>query len=322
MALGAVLAGFGVKAANAKKVEEHESALAAYKSMSDSDRRWSTRPSLDRDSMPPAGGVFGIAALVAALAAGAFFGSATYKQDEGNANVLRSFTGQVVGIDEKPGLSMKAPWVKAIEFDVRNNLLTYENINFTDKNGTPGNLSLKVTYSLKSDKVDAIYREYKTQEKFERELIANDVAATVRQVPGKYSNVELLANREQVSNDILAALDKRWGDAWGVTGLQVALGDITYSEKVMERLENLTAEQTRADEAQAATRTAEELAKQKVAQAKGEAESNRELERSLTPAVLENRRIEMLKSVGEKGNLIITDGKSAPLINIDKKAGN
>lgn len=261
--------------------------------------------------------ITGIVAL--ALSIGAFFWSATYKQDEGESNVLRSFTGKIVDVDDTPGLSLKAPWVKAIPFDVRNNLLEYEGINFTDRNGTGGTLNLKVTYSLNPAGVGEIYKEYKKQEKFESELVANDVSAVVRQVPSKYSNVELLSKRAEVSNEILKALEERWSDEWGVTGIQVALGDITYPDAIRERLENLTAEQTRAEEAKAATITAKETAAQKVAQAKGEAEANALLEKSLTPSVLENRRIEMLKSVGEKGNLIITDGDAQPLLNVDAK---
>ena len=307
-------AGF-VKKSGAEAVDNYAKTIASRRASG-----LSTYSDPERPDPMPAGVPIVAGSVILALAIGSFFLAATYKQDEGEAKVMRSFTGQVIGSpDETSGLSLKKPWHKAVTFDIRNNIVEFDGINFTDKNGTGGTVGVKVTYSLRSDMVDEVYKEYKTQAKFEKDLITNDVSAVVRQVPGKYSNVELLANREQVSNDILAALDKRWGDAWGVTGLQVQLGEIVYSEKIKERLENLTAEQTRAEEAIAATRTAKELAAQKVAQAKGEADSNREMERSLTPAVLENRRIEMLKVAAENGNLIITDGKTTPMLNIDGK---
>ena len=85
------------------------------------------------------------------------------------------------------------------------------------------------------------------------------------------------------------------------------------------RLSLTTATSKPIRKAKAATATAEESAKKRIVEAQAEAESNRLLEKSLTPGVLENRRIEMLKAVGEKGNLIITDGKSTPLLNVDTK---
>lgn len=266
----------------------------------------------------PLGVPGGIAAGAAALAIIALLFSATYKQDEGNSNVLRSFTGKVVGVDSTPGLQMKAPWVKAIPFDVRNNQINYEGLTFSDKNGTSGDISLSLTYSLKPDMVDSIYKEYKTQGKFEGELVAKDVAAVLRSVTPGFSNVEMMTKPTDVSAAMLAGLEKRWAD-WGVTGVQIALGKPNYPDSITERLENLTAEQTRAEEAKAATITAEEKAKQRLVEAEAESKANNLLEKSLTDGVLENRRIEMLKSVGEKGNLIITDGKTQPLLNVDGK---
>lgn len=260
--------------------------------------------------------ISGIVAL--ALGLGAFFWSATYKQDEGESNVLRSFTGKVVEVDSKPGLSMKAPWVKAIPFDVRNNQINYENLSFSDKNGTSGDINISLTYSLKPEQVDSIYKEYKKQEKFEAELVAKDVASALRSVTPNFSNVEMMTKPGDVSAAMLSHLEKRWAD-WGVTGVQVTLGKPNYPDSITERLENLTAEQTRAEEAKAATVTAEEKAKQRLVEAKAESDANKLLENSLTDKVLEQRHIEMLKSVGEKGNLIITDGEAQPLLNVDTK---
>lgn len=260
--------------------------------------------------------ISGIVAL--ALGLGAFFWSATYKQDEGESNVLRSFTGKVVEVDSTPGLSMKAPWVKAIPFDIRNNQINYESLSFSDKNGTSGDINVSLTYSLKAEQVDSIYKEYKKQDKFETELVAKDVAAALRSVTPNFSNVEMMTKPGDVSAAMLDHLEKRWAD-WGVTGVQVTLGKPNYSPTITERLENLTAEQTRAEEAKAATVTAEEKAKQRLVEAKAESEANDLIDGSLTDGVLENRRIEMLKSVGEKGNLIITDGEAQPLLNVDTK---
>lgn len=273
------------------------------------------------------------APAIALVAVGTIVLSTIYTQDEGEARAMRSFTGELVGSDVSPGLGYKAPWVRAISFDTRNNIASYvgdgngdfnggrptgNQISFTDKDSAAGNIDVVVQYSIVPEKIEDIYREYKTQENFRTRLIEQDIRATVRTVPATYSTVEVLTQRAKISDSIQDALAKRW-ERWGVTSVSVALQEIRYPDAIMERFSNLTAERTRAEEAKAATVTAKETAAQRVAQARGEAEANALLEKSLTPAVLENRRIEMLKSVGEKGNLIITDGKATPLISVDTK---
>lgn len=59
---------------------------------------------------------------VAVLALG--IGS-VYTQDPGQAMVIRSFTGKVIGKDTSPGMGFTAPWNSTIEFDVRNQVVSY-----------------------------------------------------------------------------------------------------------------------------------------------------------------------------------------------------
>lgn len=268
----------------------------------------------------PLGAPIGAGLLALLLGVGAFFWSATYKLDQGEAGVMRTF-GKVTGVDTTPGLSMKAPWTKSIAFDIRNNQKHYDALTFSDRNGTTGQISMDLTYNLEADGVGKVYGEYKSQAKFEEELVAKDAAAVLRSITPKFSNVEMMTKPGDVQAAMMQALSERWGDKWGVSGVTVALGTPVYPESITQRLESLTAEQTRAEEAKAATITAEEKAKQKLVEAKAESDANKLLEKSLTPGVLEQRRIDMLKSVGEQGNLIITDGKSTPLLNVDTKKG-
>lgn len=275
----------------------------------------------------------------AALVGGAVMGlvgvillstSFLYTQDEGEAKALRSFTGELVGSKVEPGIGIKAPWVETVAFDTRNNVAKFSDsdegttsgsIPFNDKAGTRGSMDVTVTYAVRPDKVEDIYKEYRTQEMFRTRLINQDIAAMVRTVPSRYSTVEVLSKREEVSASILEALEKRW-ERWGVTSVQVALQDIRYPEQIMQRFENLTAEQTRAEEAKAATVTAEQEAKKKLVEAEGEAKANAVRSKALTPEVLQQQYIEALKIAAEKGQLIITDGKSTPMINVESKASS
>lgn len=245
--------------------------------------------------------------------------SGMYTQKEGEAKVLRSFTGQVVGQDTDAGMGWKKPWVKAVAYDVKNKQIEFKDIKFTDKDGASGTMDLHVTYSLRSDMVANIDKEYQSQAKFENDLVAKDVGAAIRTVPGKHTAVEILGDRDMISKEVHTALNNRWDEEWGVTGIQIALGNITFDPAIMNKFNELAAEKTNTQKATLETKTAEETAKQQVAKARGENEANKLREKSLTPAVLESQRIEMLKEVGKGGNLIITDGKSSPLINIPAK---
>ena len=46
--------------------------------------------------------------------------SSFFRQDVGQANVLRDWTGNIVGTETASGLHPKAPWVDVVTFDVRN----------------------------------------------------------------------------------------------------------------------------------------------------------------------------------------------------------
>lgn len=266
-----------------------------------------------------------VSAAVGALAVVLLGASFLFTQDEGEAKALRSFTGELVGSKSEPGIGIKAPWVDTVSFDTRNNVAKFSDagsdatggsIPFNDKAGTRGSMDVTVTYAVRPDMVEDIYREYRTQEMFRTRLINQDIAAMVRTIPSRYSTVEVLSKREEVSANILEALEKRW-ERWGVTGIQVALQDIRYPEQIMQRFENLTAEQTRAEEAKAATATAEQEAKKKLVEAEGEAKANKARSEALTDKVLQQQYIEALKIAAEKGQLIITDGKTTPMINVD-----
>lgn len=328
-ALVAVIALFGTfkaKKSHKAAMDQYREALAEYQES----RRVRGIGYVSEPKKPGAdvsqiiGALFAGAAILAIIC---LTFASTYRQDEGHASVMRSFTGKVIGEpDTTSGMAVKAPWVKAIKFDTRDNQLKYEGLSFSDKNGTSGSIDLDLTYNLIPAKTGEVYREYKTQKGFEERRVAVDVPAALRAVTPNFTNVEMKTKPNDVSAAVMAELTKRW-EAWGVQGVQISLGTPTYSDKINERLENLTAEQTRAEEAKAATVTAEEKAKQKLVEAKAEAEANNLMEKSLTSNVLKNRqieverqRVEAIKTASEHGNMIITDGGAQPLLNVDTKA--
>lgn len=64
--------------------------------------------------------------------------------------------------------------------------------------------------------------------------------------------------------------------------------------------------------------TAEVKAETKVMEAAKQAEANRKLAESLTPEVLTSQYYDTLSELGKSGNVVVTDGRSTPIVNVGK----
>ena len=270
--------------------------------------------------------------IVGSLVLGFF--SATFTQDVGQSFVLKDWTGNIVGERTASGLGFKAPWVDAIEFDTRNQLVAYigdgsstyngqkatgPEITATDHEGVTANVDVAVVYSINPDAVRDIYTQYKTQDNFKAKLIEQDIRSVVRDVPSQYGTLDLLTNRQQVASKIKDALTGAWKSK-GIVVEDVALQDIRYSDQVKARFDS--AQQARIDVTteQAKLDAAKVSAQQQVVQAQSAAQANDILERSLTPNVLQQHYLDTLGKLAQSGNLVITDGSGQNLINITPKA--
>lgn len=280
------------------------------------------------------GGVAGV------LLAGVFFVfSAMFTQDVGEARVLRDWTGEIVGEVTEPGLHWKAPWVDAIEFDIRNQPAIFiedgtdsyngqapngPQITFQDKEGVTGNLDIVVIYSIKPDSVTDIYRQYSSQENFRTRLIEQDIRSIPRDVASRYTTLQMFTNRTTIAAAIQDELAERWTEQ-GVIVDSVSLQEIRYSGEVQSRFDaaqqaridvetsKANLEKSRVDAEQAIVR-AEADAKARIAAAEGEAEANRILSESLTEKVLRQRYLDTLASLAAAGNLVITDGTGSQIL--------
>jgi regulator of protease activity HflC (stomatin/prohibitin superfamily) len=241
----------------------------------------------------------------------------TYVQvDPGEAKVLKSWQGVINETPiTTPGAHWKEPWVDAIDFDVRNQLAAFMNdgqgsyndaplngpqITFTDKAGVTGNMDLVVLYSVKPTSVVELVGDYATQDDFRIKVIEQDIRSVPRDIPGKYTTIQMMTDRVQVANDIRDALEAEWTDK-GVVIEDVSLQEIRYSDAVKQRFEEAQNAQTEIVKAQAEFDKAKIDAQQKVVQAQAEADANKILAASLTPAILQQRYLDVLG----KSNLIV-----------------
>jgi len=244
--------------------------------------------------------------------------SVIYKQDEGEAIVVKSVSGEIQNADVTPGWGGKAPWDKVVSYSTRNDSVDMD-MPFNDKDGARGTLSMSVIYNISADEegVKKLYRSFRSEAEMKSRLIEQTTRSVVNSVPNKYSTTQIKTQRGQLEADIQAELSKRFAD-WGFSSVQVNIKDDSYPQEITDRYNALVAERTRAEEAKAATTTAEEKAKQKVVEAKADAEARDIIAKSLkSEEAMRSKELDTLAKLGEGGNLIITDGNSGTLLNVD-----
>jgi regulator of protease activity HflC (stomatin/prohibitin superfamily) len=261
--------------------------------------------------------------------------SSFFRQDVGQANVLRDWTGNIVGTETASGLHPKAPWVDVVTFDVRNQRAVFVSeqepgqgdniggapdgpqITVQDAEGVTANIDIAIRYSLDPTAVEEIYSAYYNEENLRTRLIFNDIRSVVRSVPGRFDTLEMLTDRNAVQDAILEALEARWADD-GIIVEDVALQEIRYGEQVTGAYAAAQEAQINVQTETAKLEAAKVSAQQKVVQAQAEADANAILAASLTPAILQQRYLDTLKELAAAGNLVIVPEGFSGLVNVAK----
>lgn len=273
-------------------------------------------PGYGRDAQPykaPSRTAAAAALALGLIAVVLFALSCFFVQDVTKAAVVKSWTGQVKGDPvTEPGMQTKGPFDKVVSFDIRNQLIAFvgdgeddyqggkpygARITTTDKNGAQVNIDAALSYSLQADRVDDVHAAYQDQERFEQQKVAGEVRSVVRDVPGQFTTDQMRGERSKVAAAIQTAVEDRLGE-YGVTVDSVLLQEVDYSDEVDAKYQDLANAQTDQQKANTEAETAR-------IRAEGEAEANRITTDSLTPAVVELKRIDMLRELAKAGNLMI-----------------
>jgi regulator of protease activity HflC (stomatin/prohibitin superfamily) len=259
--------------------------------------------------------------------------SSFFRQDVGQANVLRDWTGAIIGSQTEPGLHWKAPWVDTVTFDVRNQRAVFVSeqsygegdniggvpdgpqITVQDAEGVTANIDIAIRYSLNPEAVEEIYSDYYNEENLRTRLIFNDIRSVVRSVPGRFTTIEMLTDRDSVQQQILEALERRW-ETDGIIVEDVALQEIRYGESVTAAYAAAQEAQINVQTEQARLEAVQVSAQQKIVQAQAEAEANAILNASLTDAILQQRYLDTLKELAAAGNLVIVPEGFSGLVNV------
>ena len=251
---------------------------------------------------------FPVTVIAAIVAIGSIMFGSFYTLDQGEAAAVRNTLNGNLKAETQPGFQTKAPWERVYKYDVRDNVIEFAGsaestvsgadirnaqITVTDAEGVASNLDVTVNYSIAPDTVDRIFKEYGSQEAFVQRIVLNTTRSTIREIPGDYTTMSLLTDREQLAEDIRSALENKLKDA-GVIVDVVNLQEIRPPESVMTRFAEAQEARIQVEKAEAAQATAEVDAETKKIEAQGVADANRILAESLSPEVLQQKYIDAL----------------------------
>jgi regulator of protease activity HflC (stomatin/prohibitin superfamily) len=272
-------------------------------------------------------GPVGLGVIVTIVAVALFGFSITYTQDRGQAKILVNFDGTVASEKLTPGLGFKAPWQKEVTFDI-----FAQEVLFAGKNGeapaysggevngaevsasvargAQAAVDLQVVYSLDPENVRDVYDKYRDQDRFTRQIVVPSILSTMRDIPSAYTPVEFRGEkRGEASDKLLKAMNEKL-ETYGVTVSSVNLQDIRFTEDVENSIKEVEVAQQKQEKAEAELRATEVSSQAQVVEAQAAADANRLLSESLTPQVLEARRIEAMK----KGTVYVVPEGSQPLV--------
>lgn len=275
----------------------------------------------------------GAAALFTLLTVIFTLTSIIYKQEVGEASVIKSISGQVNQTpNASAGFALKAPWDERITYDILNQQAIFSlpanvrddqkefvkggEITFTDADGVTANADVALRYSILPNKVVQTFERFGDQKAFEGKLVTQDVRSQVRIAPASYSTINVLTKRAEVEAKVVSLLNERWAKE-GVQIESVALQDIRYPDSTKQKFTDAQNAQTQQTIATAELETTKISAQQKVVQAEADASANRILEASLTPNVLKQRELDTMRAIGEKGNTFFMGaGGATPLVQV------
>lgn len=266
----------------------------------------------------------GIATAVIAVILTIF--ASFFTQDVGQSSVLRDLTGNIVGEVSDSGLHGKAPWDTVITYDVRNQRVVFldpknstgdnsggnsdgREIAVIDKDGVSSNVDVTVRYNLNPSKVIDIYKQYKTEDNLKSTLIFNDIRSVVRSQAGKFNTLDLLTQRDKVSNAIREELALRWKNE-GILIDEVALQQIDPPKSVKDSYSAAQKSQIEVQKATNDLNATKVSAQKQVVEAQAQADANNLISQSLTPQVLQQKYLDALR----KGTVYVVPEGSTPFI--------
>lgn len=317
-----------VEAKRAENKAARAEELAAGK-RSDSYSRYGNDPyatderTKDIDNAKSVAAVFRVGGIVLSFVVALFLAfSMIYPQSVGQAKVIVNLDGTIAGEDLSSGFGIKAPWQKFSEWDLFSQEATFAGngegtpdytggtvtgyeVTSAVARGAQTNFDLSVVYSLDAENVTPLYRQYRDQERFTKQVVERTILSVARDIPPAYTPVEFRGDKRGEATEAMTAALNKSLNKYGINDIVVNLQNIRYTDEVEESIKQVEVAQQKEETAQAELRATTVSAQAKVVEAQAEADANAILTASLSPEVLQQRALDALVKIGNKGNTVI-----------------
>lgn len=247
----------------------------------------------------------------------------------GQAGVQVLF-GRVYNEALPSGLHFINPFAQVVEMEVRTKNYTMSNvgdegqrrgddsISVISSDGLTVKLDATIFYSLQQARLPEIYRTIGPD--VEERIVRSEIRASLRDAAAALSATELYTSKRQgfvsqVTKALKAAFEAR-----GISLEQMLLRNVILPDQITKAINDKISADQDAQKMAFVLQKEKQEAERKRIEAEGQARAQQIVSQSLTPQILENNRIQALREIGAKGNLIITPmGGATPLIQVSQK---
>ena len=166
------------------------------------------------------------------------------------------------------------------------------------REGLSVGLDITTLFVLNFDQAPEVRNNVGPEGVYQEIVVRPGIRNAIRDVVAQFTAEDLYTTaREEIGTRIHQQLDESL-NARGVTIQDVLLRDVTLPAVITQAIENKLAAEQAIQERRFRVDEATEEAKRKIEEANGIAESNRRINESLTPAVLQDKYISALRDMG------------------------
>ncbi|MBK8792692.1 MAG: prohibitin family protein [Holophaga sp.] len=258
-----------------------------------------------------------------------FLGSMAVVVPPGQAGVQVLF-GSVKPDPMPAGLHFINPFSSVVEFEVRTKNYTMTNvaeegqkrgddsIAVITSDGLTVKLDATVFYALQQARLPEILRTIGTD--VEEKIVRSEIRASMRDAAANLTATELYTSKRQTFIESVKKTLKASFEGRGVTLEEVLLRNVLLPDQITRAINDKIAADQESQKMAFVLLKEKQEAERKRIEAEGQAKAQQIVSASLTPQIIEYQRIQALRDIGAKGNLIITPmGGATPMIQVQGK---
>lgn len=232
--------------------------------------------------------------------------------DQGHVGVVYSRSSGIEKETLGQGWHLVSPFKRVTEYPVSTETVKVDEFNVQTKDGKPLSVSLAYDYSNDAEKLPAIYDKFKGQKPdvIESGWLQTRLKKATLNVFSQYSVLEVFQHQGEIN----AAIEKEFRDAVGETGFvvdSVTLEAPKPDANTAAAIQGVVDAQQQLEKLEIEKQQAIVAAERDVEAAKGKAEANRIESQSLTPEILEARKIDKWN-----GQLPQVSGEASPIVQV------